>query len=52
MSDELYEAFERFSIMTVDGCIDDNSAIKKIQGQYGRDIAIQVWGIIKLYETK
>lgn len=50
MNEKLYEALERFSIMTVDAGIDDETAIKKVKGQFGRDIAIKVWGIIKLNE--
>ena len=52
MSEKEYEAFERFSIMTIDGGLDDETAIKKVKSQFGRDIAIKVWEIIKLNETK
>ena len=52
MSEELYEAFERFSVMTVDGYLDDKSAIQRIKEQYGRDVAMQVWGIILLHGDK
>ena len=45
MSDELYEAAERFSIQTCDGRIDDVSAIKNIEKKYGRDIALKVWNL-------
>lgn len=48
MSEKEYEAFERFSIMTIDGGLDDEAAIQKVKKQFGRDIAIKVWGIIKL----
>lgn len=45
MSDELYEAVERFSIQTCDGRIDDVSAIKNIEKDFGRGIALKVWKI-------
>ncbi len=48
MTEKEYEAFERFCIMTVDGGVDDITASKYIQKKYGREIAIKVWGIIKL----
>ena len=41
--EKLYEATERFSIKTVDGLIDDVTAIKEIEKKYGRDIALKVW---------
>jgi len=43
MNEKLYEALERFSIMTVDGGLDDVTALKKIQEQYGRKIAVELW---------
>lgn len=43
MSEKEYEALERFSISTVDGCIDDVTAIKKIEKKYGREIAVKIW---------
>ena len=43
MSEKEYEGIERFSISTVDGCIDDVTAIKSIEKKYGREIAVKVW---------
>lgn len=43
MEIELYEAIERFSIQTVDGFLDDVSAIKLIEKKYGRTVAMEVW---------
>ena len=43
MSEKEYEAIERFSIKTVDGNIDDVTAIKSIEKKYGREIAVKVW---------
>ena len=48
MTDKEYDAFERFAIYTVDGGLDDETAIQKIKKQFGREIAIKVWEIIKL----
>lgn len=43
MSEKEYEAIERFCIQTVDGNIDDVTAIKSIEKKYGREIALKVW---------
>lgn len=43
MSEEEYEALERFSIMTVDGKTDDITALRYIQQIYGREIAVKIW---------
>lgn len=43
MSEKEYEAIERFCIKTVDGNIDDVTAIKEIEKNYGRETAIKVW---------
>lgn len=43
MTDFEYEAFERFCIMTVDGNIDDVTALKHIQEKYGRETAVEIW---------
>ena len=48
MTEKEYEALERFSVYTIDGGLDDEIAIKKVKDQFGREIAIKVWGIIKL----
>ena len=50
MTEKEYEAFERFSIYTIDGGLDDETAIQKIKKQFGREIATKVWGIILLNE--
>lgn len=43
-SDEkYYEAVERFCIKTVDGLVNDVTAIKEIEKKYGRNIALKVW---------
>ena len=41
--EKYYEALERFSIQTVEGLVNDVTAIKEIEKQYGRDIALKVW---------
>ena len=41
--DKYYEAVERFCIKTVEGLIDDVTAIKEIEKKYGCDIALKVW---------
>ena len=43
MNEKLYEVLERLSIMTVDGGLDDVTALKKIKEQYGRKIAVELW---------
>ena len=43
MSEKEYEAIEKFSIMTIDGNIDDVTAIKSIEKKYGREIAVKIW---------
>ena len=43
MTEKEYEALERFASYTVDGGLDDETAIKKVKNQFGRDIAIKVW---------
>lgn len=37
------EAEERFCIKTIEGHIDDVTAIKSIEKKYGREIALKVW---------
>jgi hypothetical protein len=42
--DGIYEAAEeRFCIKTIEGHIDDVTAIKSIEKKYGREIALKVW---------
>lgn len=41
--EEMYEAFERFSIQTIDGDVDDITACKYIKEKYGREIAVKLW---------
>lgn len=43
MNDKEYEAIERFSIQTIDAHIDDVTAIKNIEKDFGRGIALKVW---------
>lgn len=43
MSDEFYEAFEEWAVITVDGNVDDITALKYIQNKYSREIATQIW---------
>lgn len=43
MTEKEYEALERFSILTVDGGLDDVKACKIIQEMFGRKIAVWVW---------
>lgn len=39
---ELYEAFERFAIMTVDGHVPDNEAIDQVAKEFGFSAAVYV----------
>lgn len=43
MTDRYYDAFERFSILTIDGGLDNLTAISRIKEQYGLEIAQQIW---------
>lgn len=43
MTEEFYEAFERFCIMTENQDVDDITALKYVQSKYGREIAVQIW---------
>jgi len=43
MSEEFYEALERFSIMTEQSDVDYISALKYIQSKYGRTTAVKIW---------
>lgn len=43
MTETQCEALERFSIQTVDGNLDDVTAIKWIEKKYGRVVAVWVW---------
>ena len=52
MSEKEYEALERFSVYTVDGGLDDITAIKKVQKQFGRPIALKVWEMTKHNEQR
>ena len=42
MTETEYEALERFSIMT-ESNVDEVTALKYIQSEYGRDIAVKLW---------
>lgn len=41
--EEMYEAFERFCIQTIDGNVGDIEACKYIQKKYGRATAVKIW---------
>jgi len=44
---ELYEAFERFSIMTVDGHVSDEEALEQVAKEFGFSAAVYVGDIVR-----
>lgn len=44
---DFYEIFERFCIMTVDGGLSDEQALKYINRRYGFNMAHAIWQRIK-----
>ena len=44
MSEEEYEALERFAIMSEQSDVGDINALKYIQEKYGRAVAVEIWG--------
>lgn len=47
MSEEVYEAFERFCIMSLQSDVGDVKALQFIRDKYGKDITQQVFIMIK-----
>lgn len=47
MSEVIYEAFERFCIMSLQEDVGDIKALKFIRKKYGREIAVKVMCLIK-----
>lgn len=47
MTEDFYEAFERFCIMTENQDVDDITALKYVQSKYGREIAVQIWEVLQ-----
>ena len=43
MTDEFYEAFERFCIMAENKDVGDIDALKYVQEKYGRAVAVEIW---------
>lgn len=43
MSEEEYEALERFAIMAEQPDVSEIDALRYVQKQYSRDIAIKIW---------
>ena len=43
MSEEEYEALERFAIMAEQSDVSEIDALKYVQKQYGREIAVKIW---------
>ena len=43
MSETEYEALERFAIMSEQPDVSEVDALKYVQNQYGREIAVKIW---------
>jgi hypothetical protein len=43
MSEIEYEALERFAIMSEQADVSEINALKYVQKQYGREIAVKIW---------
>ena len=43
MTEEEYEALERFAIMSEQSDVSEIDALRYVQKQYGREVAISLW---------
>lgn len=43
MTEDEYEALERFAIMSEQSDISEINALRYVQKQYGRELAVKIW---------